>query len=1203
MKQNPKKNKPRGFALVVTLSMMILLTVIAVGLLTLSSISIRAAGQNSSMSVARANAKLALMLAIGDLQKAAGPDKAITAPSDIIAADSQKSNLTGVWDSWDMDVRSTSLNYDAPKKQKSVIDPDQPNNNVPGFKGWLVSDADADETADLDYATSGIAKDSIELVGEGSLGKDARDADKVWAGKVPVMKDGKRTGNYAWHISDESVKARINTYRDASEVQTLSEKRSLLAGHRPDVTVMRNTKQSALDFLPDDNTNYAAAVASTSKILDLNQVEAYAKNPTIKSFRNDVTPYSLGLLTNVREGGLKRDLTSVFETANNGASGTTGLPAAFSGKRMYNTNIFSGGSAAVTGGGSDPYWSALSDYYMSYKDLVTQEASPRYQKAVPKEIQGPAAGMTVGYTQPTQYYPAPVIQKIELLFSMLTREKHNDWTKMPEDYLLHMLYTPIITIHNPYNVSLQFDRMKVGISGVPLGIEFKINGASKGMTSVSSMFSNGAKNKEFWLELGDWASPSAAAPIAPIVMKPGQTMLFSPYIVSEPFNIRNNEASYFDYAGGRTGTKDVPLKSKRGYNGANIGFDLDWLTGNSVVGVRKADKISVDFKSLAPSTIVPFNVSVSLTNKNVMRSCGGLSFSYGGQPVLDKVLGGKFTYPKTDGILAESMFVGNGVPLGDIPVTRVKAFALFSAYARTANGGVDALGHRPGAGASPTTPTVMADGRLAGNPFLHNNPARSLVISDLSREKPAWQSHELNIISLNGSAEDAFSISNDFRTNGLINYKQIPNRSIKSGSYLEIPSGPLQAISDFRRSNVLSSPYLPSFVQPIGNSYASPLIPTTMVSQSGILSYAFLDHSFLANHMLYDGHYFSTFAPVGAKSSADGFTGFMEENKPLRTQLFQSYLPPGKSVESAKEELFAGSKATPEAYKLAAQYQMVKGAFNVNSTRVQAWKAMLSSMKGSSLLTLWAKSANLATPEKADETPIPSMSLYNGGNIKKPVDTNGIDDPISNEWNGYREFSDSEIENLAVKIVEQVRLRGPFQSMSEFVNRRIGNDSDLTRMGALQNAIDESELNNSIYRDGTVTVNVNESDVSNANLYGFKTPKAATGNPAAGAPGWLSQGDILKILEPAATVRSDTFVVRACGEATDMGGKVIAKAYAEAVVQRIPEYVNPTEAITNSVPNPNNPNNSADVIQAPENIAFGRRFVIVSFRWLSANEI
>ena len=81
----PRQQAP-GFALVATVSMMVLMTLIAVGMLSLSTIEQRSSGggANEADRMARANARMALMIALGELQKAAGPDQRVTATASIL---------------------------------------------------------------------------------------------------------------------------------------------------------------------------------------------------------------------------------------------------------------------------------------------------------------------------------------------------------------------------------------------------------------------------------------------------------------------------------------------------------------------------------------------------------------------------------------------------------------------------------------------------------------------------------------------------------------------------------------------------------------------------------------------------------------------------------------------------------------------------------------------------------------------------------------------------------------------------------------------------------------------------------------------------------------------------------------------------------------------------------------------------------------
>ena len=86
-------------------------------------------------------------------------------------------------------------------------------------------------------------------------------------------------------------------------------------------------------------------------------------------------------------------------------------------------------------------------------------------------------------------------------------------------------------------------------------------------------------------------------------------------------------------------------------------------------------------------------------------------------------------------------------------------------------------------------------------------------------------------------------------------------------------------------------------------------------------------------------------------------------------------------------------------------------------------------------------------------------------------------------------------------------------------------------------------------------------------------------------------------LAPRLTARSDTFRVRGYGEVRDADDNIIARAICEAVVQRLPEYVD-----TETDPNNNEPWDEGDILNDTNKI-YGRRFDIQNFRWLDESEI
>jgi hypothetical protein len=108
----------------------------------------------------------------------------------------------------------------------------------------------------------------------------------------------------------------------------------------------------------------------------------------------------------------------------------------------------------------------------------------------------------------------------------------------------------------------------------------------------------------------------------------------------------------------------------------------------------------------------------------------------------------------------------------------------------------------------------------------------------------------------------------------------------------------------------------------------------------------------------------------------------------------------------------------------------------------------------------------------------------------------------------------------------------------------------------------------------------------------LNTSKTEQGYRSTGIPGWLTQADVLQVIGPSITARSDTFRIRSYGEALDADGKTVATAYCEAIVQRGFPYIDPANTTTDR---------GTDLTSL--NKTYGRQLSIVSFRWLSPQEI
>ncbi len=302
--KHPFPYRHRGFALVVTLSLMILLTLIAVGLLGLSSVSLRASSQGNSQAQAMTNARLALMIALGELQKEMGPDMRVSASASILDTSAETAEIEGVaephwlatYDSWGNWLNAP---YDVPGKgAKNIGDTYTAGRNLM-FRKWLVSMPENEQNTIGSAKTRSTGINYEVLVGEKSV---ADTADYVRAPLVNVVKNGQTTGKYAWWVGGENQKARVNK---ANRQRTLTNAQWEAA--QGDTAEMGVGKLSGLGALDANQTVGDKLITTATTRL------AGVQDADLKLHFHDLTARSQGVLASVRTGRLKKDLSLLFE--------------------------------------------------------------------------------------------------------------------------------------------------------------------------------------------------------------------------------------------------------------------------------------------------------------------------------------------------------------------------------------------------------------------------------------------------------------------------------------------------------------------------------------------------------------------------------------------------------------------------------------------------------------------------------------------------------------------------------------------------------------------------------------------------------------------------------------------------------------------------------------------------------------------------
>jgi len=497
---------PRGFALIATVSIMSLLVLLAVATMSMSAVEVRSTSGIKHIEQARANARMALMFAIAELQELTGPDTRITAPADAysgVRTSQHVRQLTGVWRSWE------GLNHDTTTGRPVAPDygiKEQAFANGGRFLGWMISDKSQSLTDPKSPPSIEWTANTVPLLASGTLpgGTDL----EVHVEPTDIS-DKNGDGAYAWWIQGENTKVRLKPVLEANSSKEAVEQITLSPG------------PSGKGVEIDDTTNTNKAITQNS--LALVEGDVLAGTTARESF-HDVSVHSRGLVTNNANGGFKRDLSLFSEnlsSVNDGFSSFTLSPG---------NNVWESSKSNFSSSNTHPLiypwvttwvqnssfpdcvsWTALANYTSNYKKLTTSGS------AITKVAGG---GDQHKERWVEDIRPFPVVARIHFVISLTANENTTSGQFTPA-----VLINPVVTMWNPYSSSIDMSGypnmfLTLNDAACPITFDFKVGDNSKISADLAKITTINKNNSDGLVTRIPLNSPTT--------WLPGEVRVFSP---------------------------------------------------------------------------------------------------------------------------------------------------------------------------------------------------------------------------------------------------------------------------------------------------------------------------------------------------------------------------------------------------------------------------------------------------------------------------------------------------------------------------------------------------------------------------------------------------------------------------------------------------------------------------------------------------